>query len=74
MLAQAGLSPVRIWGLHNVTNLLPSTLLHRPRIPRTLAAAFRALCRLDARVVATAPARALANSLVILAQRAQPSA
>ena len=44
------------------------------RSPRTLAAAFRALCRLDARVIGTAPARALANSLVILAERAQPSA
>jgi hypothetical protein len=49
-------------------------VLHRPRIPRALAAAFRALCRLDARVVATAPARALANSLVVLAIRARPSA
>ena len=74
MLAAAGLAPVRTWGLHNITNLLPSTLLHRQRVPRTLAAAFRALCRLDARVVATAPARALANSLVVLARRAQPSA
>ena len=74
MLAAAGLTPVRAWGLHNITNLLPSTLLHRQQLPRTLATAFRALCRLDARVIATAPARALANSLVILARRAQPSA
>jgi SAM-dependent methyltransferase len=74
MLATAGLTPVRTWGLHNVTNLLPSTLLHRPRPPRALAGAFRALCRLDAQVVATAPARALANNLVILAERAQSSA
>jgi MPBQ/MSBQ methyltransferase len=74
MLHAAGLTPVRAWGLHNVTNLLPSTLLHRQRVPRTLAAAFRALCRLDARVIETAAARALANSLVVLAVRAQPSA
>jgi SAM-dependent methyltransferase len=74
MLSGAGLTPVRTWGLHNVTNLLPSTLLHRQQVPRTLAAAFRALCRLDACVIDTAPARALANSLVVLAQRAQPSA
>ena len=74
MLAAAGLTPVRAWGVHGVTNLLPSVLLHRQQVPRTLAAAFRALCRLDARVIGTAPARALANSLVILAERAQPSA
>ncbi len=74
MLAAVGLTPVRAWGVHGVTNLLPSVLLHRQQVPRTLAAAFRALCRLDARVIGTAPARALANSLVILAERAQPSA
>jgi len=74
MLAAAGLTPVRAWGVHGVTNLLPSVLLHRQQVPRTLAATFRALCRLDARVIGTAPARALANSLVILAERAQPSA
>ena len=74
MLDAAGLTPVRSWGLHHVTNLLPSTLLHRQRVPRTLAAAFRALCRLDARVIGTAPARALANSLVVLTERTHPSA
>ena len=74
MLAAAGLTPVRAWGVHGVTNVLPSVLLHRQQVPRTLAAAFRALCRLDARVIGTAPARALANSLVIMAERAQPSA
>ena len=74
MLTAAGLTSVRAWGLHNVTNLLPSTLLHRQRLPRTLATAFRALRHLDARVIGTAPARAFANNLVILARRAQPSA
>jgi hypothetical protein len=74
MLAAAGLTPVRTWGLHNVTNLLPSTLLHRPQLSRTLAAAFRALRHLDARVIGTAPALAFANNLVVLARRAQPSA
>jgi ubiquinone/menaquinone biosynthesis C-methylase UbiE len=74
MLRAAGLTPVRAWGVHGITNLLPSTLLHRPRPPRPLAAAFRALRRVDAALGGTAPARALANSLVVLAERAQPSA
>jgi len=74
LLGAAGFRTVRGWGVHAVTSLIPSTLLHRPRVPRAVAAAYRALCRLDAAVASTAPARALANSLVILAERAQPSA
>ena len=64
----------RAWGLHGVTNLLPSTVLHGARPPRGLAAAYRALCRLDAKLTTTAPALAFANSLALLAIRAQPSA
>jgi SAM-dependent methyltransferase len=74
MLRAAGLAPVRAWGLHGVTNLIPSTVLHGQRVPRTLAPAYRALRRLDAALIDTPPARALANSLVVLAERAQPSA
>jgi SAM-dependent methyltransferase len=74
MLAAAGLRTVRAWGLHGVTNLIPSTVLHGQRVPRTLGAAYRALRRLDAALIDTTPARALANSLVVLAERAQPSA
>jgi MPBQ/MSBQ methyltransferase len=73
-LVAAGLIPVRTWGLHAITNLIPSTVLHRPRLSRGLASLYRALRRLDAALVDTAPARALANSLVVLAERAQPSA
>jgi SAM-dependent methyltransferase len=74
MLTAAGLRPARAWGVHAVTSVLPSTLLHRANPPRALAAAYRALRRLDTALAATPPARALANSLVILAERAQPSA
>jgi len=74
MLNAGGLTTVRAWGVHAVTSLLPSTLLHRSDLPRPLAAVYRALRRLDAALATTPPARALANSLVILAERAQPSA
>ncbi len=74
MLRGAGLAPVRTWGVHGITNLIPSTVLHGQRVPRTLTTAYRALRRLDTALVDTAPARALANSLVVLAERAQPSA
>jgi hypothetical protein len=74
MLRTAGLVPVRAWGLHGITNLIPSTVLHGQRVPRTLGPAYRALRRLDAVLIDTEPARALANSLVVLAERTQPSA
>lgn len=74
MLASGGFTTVRGWGVHAVTSLLPSTLLHRANLPRPLAAAYHALRRLDTALAPTQPARALANSLVILAERAQPSA
>jgi SAM-dependent methyltransferase len=74
MLRAAGLAPMRAWGLHGVTNLIPSTVLHGQRVPRTLGPAYRALRRLDAALIDTPPARALANSLVVLAERAQPRA
>lgn len=74
MLRAAGLRPLRAWGVHGITNLLPSTLLHRPRTPRPLAAVFRALRRADVALGGTAVACALANSLVVLAERPQPRA
>jgi len=74
MLRAAGFVPLRAWGVHSITNVIPSTLLHRARLPRPLAAVYRALRRLDTALAPTRPARALANSLVILAARAQPAA
>jgi MPBQ/MSBQ methyltransferase len=74
LLRAAGLVPVRAWGVHGITNLLPSTLLHRADPPRALASVYRALRRVDAALGGTPPARAMANSLVVLAERAQPSA
>jgi SAM-dependent methyltransferase len=69
LLGDAGLVLLRAWGLHSATNLLPSTVLHRPRLGRILAALYRGLCTLDRALAVTGPGRALANSLVILAER-----
>jgi SAM-dependent methyltransferase len=74
MLRAAGLVPRRAWGVHGITNLIPSTVLHRPRLPRALAAAYRGLRRADIALAGAAPGRALANSLVVLAERSQTSA
>ena len=64
---------VRAWGLHSATNLLPSTVLHRPHLGRIPGALYRGLCTLDRALAATGPGRALANSLVILAEKSEES-
>jgi SAM-dependent methyltransferase len=67
-LAAVGLRAERTWGIHAITNLIPSTVLHWPRLPRPLAALYRVLRAID---TASAPA-SLANSLVVLAVKDQP--
>ena len=69
LLDAAGFVIERVRGIHAVTNALPSTLLHRPRLPRGLGVLYRALCALDRALAAAPPARWLANSLVIVARR-----
>jgi SAM-dependent methyltransferase len=70
LLAGASLVAERAWGIHSITNLIPSPVLHRPRLPPALARGYGALCRLDRLLAPAAPARWTANSLVILARRA----
>lgn len=73
MLAAADLLPVRIWGIHAVTNVIPSTMLHRERLSRRLSLLYRALCVLD-RALGAHGARRFANSLVVLATKRGPVA
>ena len=70
MLDQAGLVPVRTWGIHSVTNVIPSTALHRPSLPRVMAGPYRMLRSVDRALAATRPGRGLSNSLVVLATKA----
>jgi len=69
MLAIAGLRWVRGWGIHAATNLIPSTVLHRERVGPVLTALYRGLRAIDRRLTSFPPARAMANSLVILARK-----
>jgi hypothetical protein len=69
LLAAAGLRPTATWGVHSATGLLPSTLLHRPRLPGLVRPLYAALCRLDGWVSRLPPARGLASSLVVLARK-----
>jgi hypothetical protein len=70
MLGAAGLTVTRTWGIHGLTNLIPSTVLHRPRLSRPAAALFRALAAADERRRRRSGGAALANSVVVLARRA----
>jgi len=69
MLAGAGLRPLRWWGIHALTNLIPSTVLHRDRLGRWTAALFRALAAVDAKLARFPPTQRMANSLVVLAEK-----
>jgi SAM-dependent methyltransferase len=68
LLAGAGLRPVRWWGIHALTNLIPSPVLHRRRLGAVAGTLFRRLCPLDARLSHSWMSR-LANSLVVLADK-----
>ena len=69
LLAAAGLSVARMWGIHSVTGLLPSTLLHRRRLPAVVRPVYAALCAVDRWVTRVPGARGLASSLVVLAAK-----
>lgn len=69
MLRAAGLEVVRIWGVHAVTNVIPSTVLHRQHLPAALAPVYRVLCALDTGLGRGPLARNLANSMVLLARK-----
>lgn len=67
LLVTAGCEVVRVWGIHSVTNLLPSTVLHRPRLGTAAAAMYRVLRGADAALSSRWFGTRLANSLVVLA-------
>jgi SAM-dependent methyltransferase len=69
LLASAGLLPIRWWGIHSVTNLMPSTVLHRPRLGGALGQLYRVLSRLDRDLAGTPIGYGTANSLVVLARK-----
>ncbi len=69
MVRSAGLTRRRAWGIHALTNVIPSTVLHRPRVSRITARAFTILRRADLVLDRAGLARHLANTLVVLAQR-----
>lgn len=68
-LAAAGFRVQERWGLHVLTNLIPSTVLHRAHPRRALEVFFAALSRLERGVNGYWPFNALGCSLLVLARR-----
>jgi SAM-dependent methyltransferase len=74
LLAAAGLTLRRRWGIHALTNLRPSTVLHRPRLGPVTGLLFRALAAADDALRPWPALAVLANSLVVLADRSEGDA
>lgn len=68
-LGAAGLRPVRRWGIHALTNVIPSTVLHRAGKGAVVTALFRALSSLEKRANGRWPLNALGCSLLVLARK-----
>jgi SAM-dependent methyltransferase len=69
MLESSGLRVERAWGIHAITNLMPSPVLHRPRLPAALRPLYRALRSADARIGSSRAMRAIAAHGVVLARK-----
>src|SRR5262249_9941121 len=67
MLESKGLGIERAWGIHAITNLMPSPILHRPRLPAALRLLYRALRFADARVGSCRVVPAIAAHAQVLA-------
>lgn len=66
-LASVGLSIESRWGLHFLTNLIPSTVLHHADVPRSVRMLFNWLARVERLVYNVWPFNALACSLLVVA-------
>jgi len=71
MLESSGLRVERAWGIHAITNLMPSPVLHRPRLPAALRPVYRALRSADARVGSSRVMRAIAAHRVVLTRKSK---
>jgi SAM-dependent methyltransferase len=69
MLESSGLHVEQAWGIHAITNLMPSPVLHRSRLPALLRPLYRALRSVDARLGSSRGIRAMAAHGVVLARR-----
>jgi SAM-dependent methyltransferase len=69
MFESSGLRVEQVWGIHALTNLMPSPVLHRPRLPAALRPLYRALRSADSRAGSSRAMRAMAAHGVVLARK-----
>ncbi|MGA9387769.1 MAG: class I SAM-dependent methyltransferase [Candidatus Bathyarchaeia archaeon] len=72
-LRKVGLVEDKKWGLHVLTNLVPSTVLHRSNPSALLRFAFTALASVEKHVYASFPFNSLGNSILIVAHKMSSS-
>lgn len=68
-LSRVGLIQIRRWGLHVVTNFVPSTVLHRANPSKGLEAVFDLLASIERCVNGFWPFNALGCSLLVIAEK-----
>jgi ubiquinone/menaquinone biosynthesis C-methylase UbiE len=71
-LLNVDLVKVKRWGLHVITNLIPSTVLHETDPSSLLRQTFRALSFIEKRINSSWPFNALGCSLLVLACKKKP--
>ncbi|MHB1037868.1 MAG: class I SAM-dependent methyltransferase [Pirellulales bacterium] len=72
-LRDVGLVPVNRWGLHVITNIIPSTVLHKANPGTALKCVFSILAALEKRVNRFWPFNAFACSLLVVAEKRSAS-
>jgi len=68
-LQSVGVVQNKLWGLHVLTNLIPSTILHKSNPGKLLRVTFGALAFLEKRVYSYWPFHSLGCSLLVLAHK-----
>lgn len=71
-LRQVGVVTAKRYGIHVITNLVPSTVLHNPRAGRLVRAVFRILSQLETNIQGRSPFSGLGNTLVVLGSKTNP--
>jgi hypothetical protein len=69
MLESSGIRVEQARGIHDITNLMPSPIRHRPRLSAALRPLYRALRSADCQVGSFRPMRAIAAHGVMLARK-----
>lgn len=68
-LKNIGLIRLKQWGLHSVTNIVPSVILHKQHPNRKVKAVFRATSYLERHIYGARPFNCVGNSILVVARK-----